>query len=279
MTGDGVNDAPALKAADIGVALGSGSDVAKEASDMVLLDDNFTSIVAAVEEGRTIFQNIRKVVLYLVSDSFSEVILMSGAFIVSLMAGEPLALPILATQILWINFVSDTFPAIALASDPPNAAVMRQAPIPRHEPILDSSRRGLVALVSLTKGLGTLALFLVLLWLQRDIAHVRTMVFTVMALSSCATVFSLKHLHHPLFHRLTWNNHKLTLAVTFGVLLQLLVVYLPWGQRFFHTVPLQALDWLLVLALPLLSVALLEVVKYLVWRRQAPVPAPTVAAR
>jgi len=273
MTGDGVNDAPALKAADIGVALGSGSDVAKEAADMVLLDDNFNSIVAAVEEGRTIYQNIRKVVLYLISDSFSEVILICGAFIVSLAAGEPLALPILATQILWINFVSDTFPAIALAADPPNAAVMREPPIKRDEPILDPPRRLLVALVSFTKGFGTLALFLFLVWLGRDIAYVRTIIFTVMALSSLAVIFSLKHLHHPLFHRLTWNNTKLILAVAFGILLQLLVVYLPWGQEFFHTVPLLASDWIIVLALPVLSVALLEVIKYFVWRRQKDLPA------
>ena len=268
MTGDGVNDAPALKAADIGVALGSGSDVAKEASDMVLLDNNFNSIVAAVEEGRTIFQNIRKVVLYLISDSFSEVILMCGAFVVSLWSNEPLALPILATQILWINFVSDTFPAIALASDPPNAAVMREAPIGRDEPILDSSRRFLVALVSVVKGFGSLALFLLLLWLGRDIVHIRTVVFTVMALSSLAIIFSLKHLHHSLFHKITWNNKRLTLAVAFSVLLQLLVIYTPWGQQFFHTVPLLPADWLLVLALPALSLALLEVVKYVAWRRR-----------
>ncbi|HBH16941.1 MAG TPA: hypothetical protein DDW92_01635 [Candidatus Veblenbacteria bacterium] len=268
MTGDGVNDAPALKAADIGVALGSGSDVAKEAADMVLLDNNFNSIVAAVEEGRTIFQNIRKVVLYLVSDSFSEVILMCGAFAMSLFANEPLALPILATQILWINFVSDTFPAIALAADPPNEAIMQQPPIRRNEPILDPTRRLLVAMVSTTKGFGSLALFLLLIWLGRDIANVRTIVFTVMALSSLAIIFSLKHLHHSLFHRLTWNNHKLIIAVLFGIMLQLLVIYLPWGNRYFHTAPLPASDWLLVLALPLLSVALLELVKFGLWTRQ-----------
>ena len=128
-------------------------------------------------------------------------------------------------------------------------------------------------MVSFTKGFGTLALFLFLVWLGRDIAYVRTIIFTVMALSSLAVIFSLKHLHHPLFHRLTWNNTKLILAVAFGILLQLLVVYLPWGQEFFHTVPLLASDWIIVLALPVLSVALLEVIKYFVWRRQKDLPA------
>jgi Ca2+-transporting ATPase len=125
-----------------------------------------------------------------------------------------------------------------------------------------------VGLVSLVKGFGSLAVFLLLVKFGRDIDETRTVVFTVMALSSLASIFSLKHLHHTLMHKMTWNNKRLILAVAFGVLLQMLVIYMPWGQKLFHTVPLPPADWLLILSLPILSVASLEVVKFVAWRRR-----------
>ena len=262
MTGDGVNDSPALKAADIGVALGSGSDVAKEASDMVLLNNNVASIVAAVEEGRTIYDNIRKVVFYLMSDSFAEMVLILGAFIIGLIVGYSSDLPVLATQILWVNLVADTFVALALAVDPAHPAVMEQAPIKRGEPIFDRPRKFLIGFISLLKGLGLLAIFMFLTSIGTEVPYARTVVFTLLALTSLVSVFSLKHLDRPLWHSLTWNNPKLIWAVIIGLGLQLLVVYWPFMQGVFHTVPLGSTDWLLIVSFCALLVFCLEAVKY-----------------
>lgn len=279
MTGDGVNDAPALKAADIGVALGSGSDVAKEASDLVLLDNNFTTIVAAVEEGRVIVSNIRKVVLYLVADSFAELILILGAFVWSEFQGGGLVLPLLATQILWVNFVSDTFPAIALASDPLNPGVMEQPPVGRSMPILGGARRGLAVTLSLSKGLAGLLVFIFILQAGAEVGHARTLVFTFMVLSSFLYLFSMKQSHHSIFHRLTWNNRNLFIAAGIGTLLHLVVIYTPLGQSLFHTVPLDVLDWVLVLTMGFGLVVLIELFKYVVWIAPRRLRAPLLTPR
>lgn len=273
MTGDGVNDAPALKSADIGVALGSGSDVAKEAADIVLLDNNLASIVAAVEEGRTIYDNIRKVVLYLMSDSFAEMVLILGAFVIGFITGDGVALPILATQILWVNLVSDSFPAVALASDPMNPDTMEQPPLPKAAPMLDTERSVLVVLLSALKGLGSLAVFFFLLSIGTELDHARTVVFTLLALSSLAYVFSCKQLERSLLHPLTWNNPKLIMAVVAGVILQLTVVYVPPLQRLFHTVPLEIGDWVMIISFCALLVFALELVKLVAARRRASINA------
>jgi len=269
MTGDGVNDSPALKAADIGVALGSGSDVAKEAADMVLLDNNVASIVAAVEEGRTIYDNIRKVVLYLMSDSFAEMALILGAFVVGLLTGRGLELPVLATQILWVNLVCDSFPAIALTTDPASSATMTQAPLRRSQPILDWPRKLLVVFLSLIKGGGSLLVFLFFIAIGSELDHARTVVFTLLALTSLAYTFSLKHLDHPLWHPMTWNNPRLIWAILVGLGLQLLAVYMPFLQKVFHTVPLQGSDWLLIVSFCALVVFMLEAVKYFAANRRS----------
>ncbi|MFH1790016.1 MAG: HAD-IC family P-type ATPase [bacterium] len=256
MTGDGINDAPAIKRADIGIAFGSGSDVAKETADIVLLDNSFGVIVSAVEQGRVIFENIRKVVLYLLADSFSEMILIAG----SLILGLPL--PILATQILWINLVGDGLPSIAMTLEPGERAVMDDKPRSKNEPILNKEMKILIFVIGVITDLILLALFVVLLKMFTDIDYIRTIIFTALGIDSLLYVFSVRSLRYSIFTKNPFSNKYLLAAVAVSVLAFIAVVYVPFLQGVFHTTNIGFMEWGVILALALFKIFLIETVKH-----------------
>jgi len=238
---------------------------------MILLDDNFKTIIAAIERGRVIFDNIKKVVLYLLTDSFSEVILISG----SLLLGLPL--PLLPAQILWINIITDGFPGLALTVEPGEREVMSERPRKKHQSILDGEMKTLIFIVGVVTDFVLLGLFIWFLkFSEFSLEHVRTFIFVALGVDSLLYVFSLRSVRKSIINFSFFSNGALLLAVAIGFGWQLVAVYAPVMQRLLETVPLTAGDWLFILALSVLKMAVIELVKhhYIVARQQnASVPA------
>jgi Ca2+-transporting ATPase len=262
MFGDGVNDAPALKASDIGVAVDTKVDAAREVADIVLLDGGFGTIVSAIEQGRIIFNNIRKVFLYLIVQDFSQFFL----FIVSIILGLPL--PLIAGQLLLVNLVESGLPDLALTTEQEKEGVMDEPPRNPKESILNKISRRWMSTIFLVSGGIAMLFYAVTFSLTGDIEKTRTVLMVFLCLESLFLVFSVRSFTKGILRKDIFSNRILVWAVGISACMILCAVYIPGAQTVLQTVPLSGTEWLIILGLNIVEITLIDFFKIKIFRKK-----------